>query len=874
MTRQSARPKSLGPVVKQLVLGIVTLACSATLTAAEPPDAKVTANSEEVAANRAEMPANRAKMPADSAKFFKTYCVHCHGPDEQNAMLRLDTLPLDIGQDVQTADTWQKILNAVNSGAMPPELEEQPTGDEKAAFLGELSEKIVVARDRLADSGGVIVMRRLNRREYQNTIRDLLGVTIDVSDLPNDAGAGSFDTVGASLFFSPDQFERYLDLGRRALGEIIAGAEQRPAATTKRIEVEKKARRDAEAFIEKFRDGLQRYQAWKATEGKQPASDFGFLDEPRARRAKKLYDKNAPYFHAFETWPETETGTYFSQIHSTIDAGFSDEQPVGEYLLRVRLGAAEDAPANRRFVEFGRKIDVGGRTEFEIIDSYQITASRKHPQTIEIPVTLRSQGSRDFCFRQMRPNHKMANFRKNPVVPDPVLWVDWVEVEGPLVGQWPPENYRRIFFRHDENRQDEDYAREIITRFALNAFRGKEPHQAFVDRLVGIYQQHRETGARFERSVQEALAVVLASPEFLYLSEQGVEGELSDLELASRLSYFLWSAPPDEALLAAARDGSLSEPDQLRSQVDRMLDDPKSWEFVTGFTHQWLDLERIDLFQFDKDLYPDFDESTQVAAVDEVYHFVETLLRENISVRHFLESDFIVVNGLLAQYYGIDGITGERWRKVPAPPERGGLLGMAAVLAMGSDGERTSPVHRGAFVLRKLLNDPPPPAPANVPQLSRLEDEIVTTRQRLNIHQEEAQCRHCHRKIDPIGFGLENFDAAGHWRTDETLFKISYNKNNKRRKSAVGSEPVDASGQLYQGPEFADFYELRSLIADRTDVFSRGLIKALLEYSLGRRIGFSDEELVDRLHRDLQREQYGMRSLIHGIAQSEAFRKK
>jgi len=829
----------------------------------------------------------QSRLSAKQAAFFKTYCIRCHGPKQQNGKVRLDTISFDIAKDLQTADTWQKILNALNSAAMPPDGEKHPSNREKAAFLEELSEKMVVARKKLSDSGGQAVMRRLNRREYRNTIRDLLGVTIDVSHLPSDKGSGGFDTVGSSLFFSPAQFERYLKLGRKALEEVIVRpGQQPPKSHTTRTQVEQEAKRTAEAYIKKFRDVYRRHKAWAAAKGKRPATDFGFLDAPRARRGKKLYLKNAPYYFAYKKWPRIDQGTYFSRLHSTLAAGFSEQHPPGEYVVRICVGATKNAPANRRFIEFGKVVDVGGRTDFEVVSSHHVTAGIDRPQVIELPVTLRkthgSQRGGLYTFREMRPDHKMANWKKNPVVPDPVLWVDWVEIEGPKIPQWPPANHRRIFFGGPGTAKNANYARKIIARFAERAFRGKKPAAEYLNRLLAIYKQHKQAGATFEEAVKEALAVVLASPSFLYLAEptppeanaEAKHRKLTDLELASRLSYFLWSAPPDETLLSAAQNGSLRNPEKLRAQVDRMLKDPKSREFVTGFTHQWLDLDRIDLFQFDRELYPDFEESTKLAAVDEVYHFFETLLRENLSARNLLSSDFVVVNGLMAEYYGIDGVTGDAWQKRPAPPHRGGLLGMAAMLAMGSDGERTSPVERGAFVLRKLLGAPPPPAPANVPQLSRLDDKPLTVRQRLRIHQEKAQCLHCHRKIDPIGFGLENFNAAGKWRSEEVLYQVSFNKRGKRKKKEVGTRPIDASGKLHNGPSFKNYEQLRNVIAGRTDEFSRGLIEALLEYALGRQISFSDEELIARIQKEMKRDDYRLRTLIHLITQSRAFRTK
>ena len=254
------------------------------------------------------------------------------------------------------------------------------------------------------------------------------------------------------------------------------------------------------------------------------------------------------------------------------------------------------------------------------------------------------------------------------------------------------------------------------------------------------------------------------------------------------MAYFLWSGPPDAELLQLAEQNKLHLPEVLRQQVDRLIADPRSDEFVSGFVHQWLDMERLDFFQFDVNLYRDFDESTRAATREEVYQSFAHLLRDSKDGRigKLLKSDYVFVNGLLATYYGIEGVTGDEFRKVKLPADsiRGGLLGMAAIHAMGSDGIDSSPVERGAWVLRHLLNDPPPPAPPNVPQISRLTDQVLTTRERLLVHQEKSQCASCHRKIDPIGFGLENFNAAGKWRTED-----SYQVRDERAK-AVGKRKI------------------------------------------------------------------------------------
>ena len=342
-----------------------------------------------------------------------------------------------------------------------------------------------------------------------------------------------------------------------------------------------------------------------------------------------------------------------------------------------------------------------------------------------------------------------------------------------------------------------------------------------------------------------------------------------------RLSYFLWSGPPDAELLQLAEQNKLHLPEVLRQQVDRLIADPRSDDFVAGFVHQWLDMERLDFFQFDVNLHRDFDESTRAATREEVYQSFAHLLRDSKDGRlgKLLKSDYVFVNGLLATYYGIDGVTGDEFRKIklPADSPRGGLLGMAAIHAMGSDGVVSSPVERGAWVLRHLLNDPPPPAPPNVPQISRLEGQILTTRERLLAHQEEAQCASCHRKIDPIGFGLENFNAAGKWRTED-----SYQARDGRGRG-VGKRKtwtIDASGAFHKGPGFNDYHELRDLIAKREEDFARGFTEHLIEYALGRPFGFTDEELANELVRAAQSKEFPVSEFIHDLVQSTSFQSK
>jgi hypothetical protein len=489
-----------------------------------------------------------------------------------------------------------------------------------------------------------------------------------------------------------------------------------------------------------------------------------------------------------------------------------------------------------------------------------------------VPVSLAADGTRTFVLREKRDvklDHDLfiAAQKETGVGPPSALWIDWVEWEGPLnkvevISQVQPVIASR-----------ETRARTVLQTFAERAFRGKKPSAAFLDKLSVLYDARRKAGDAHETALKEPLSVILASPGFLYLQESGLgfsrneKAEvglkpklLSQSELATRLSYLLWSAPPDEALLKA----DLTKPDILTSEVDRLIASPKADEFVRGFVHQWLGMDRLDFFQFDTKQFRDFDESVKAAARREVYETFAHLLRNNGSLAKLLKSDEIHVNGLLATYYGIDGVSGDAFRKVKlaANSPRGGLLGMAAILAMGSNGERTSPVERGAWVLRKLLHNPPPPAPPNVPQLDRLATKPVSTRERLLAHQEEPQCLQCHRKIDPIGFGLENFNAAGKWR------EVDYDPKAKK------DWPIDPSGQFYNGPAFNDYFALRDQIAAESENFARGFTEALIEYALGRPYGFTDNALAEIIVNQAHAKDWSIREFIIALTSSREFARK
>ncbi len=838
-----------------------------------------------------------AQLDEKQRAFLKDYCVECHGPEKQKGKLRLDDIPFSL-DTVERADRWQKVLNQVNSGEMPPDDAKQPVAGPKTDFLEAVSQTLVSARKSLGDSGGKIVVRRLNRREYQNTIRDLLGVEIDVRTLPADGGAGTFDTVGSALFMSSDQIEQYLTLGRRALDDAFA----RHATGTKPLKIHTETEKTADiqlhgavdylakkiapyhrwtaavdaaaaqpenaakasgirASEEVRKSPLRFYRHWDELTGAPPPTRFGFKDAAEGQELKEWFDESSAYARQYFALPHADRGSYLFVfiVRPQESIVAPKDWPPGEYVLRVRMAALADTPAQRHFIEAGHPTEPGA---FDLISAHHVTGSVESPQVIEIPVTLTSTGSRTFAIREKRQNSREQEValavlyrNKHKTWYPPAMWIDWVELEARPVREASSEIFA------------DKPARETIVAFATKAFRGKKPDAALLGRLVGLYDQRKAAGMSHDDALKETLSVVLTAPSFLYLSEPGEAGKprpLTDGELATRLAYFLWSSPPDVPLLAAK---NLRSTEVLRTQVDRMIDDPKSRNLVTAFAHQWLGLDRLDFFRFNPQLFPRFDDSTKMAAREEVFANFEHLLRTDRSLSLLLRNDEIIINGLMADYYGIAGVHGDVWRpvKVAKDSPRGGLLGMAAITAMGGNGERTSPVERGAWVLRKLLHDPPPPAPPNVPQLSRLGERPLSPRERVVAHQEEPQCRQCHRKIDPIGFGLENFDASGQWRTTELYAK------------AVGGRkewPIDASGEFHKGPKFNNYWELRDRIADKPQAFAHGFTEALIEYGLGRPYGFSDADLAENIVRQAEAKKFSLRTFIHALVESPQFQSK
>ena len=876
----------------------------------------------------------RAEMHSRHRAFLEKNCQGCHGPEKQKGKFRVDELPFGI-ENLPTAERWQKVLDSLNAGEMPPEDEKQPGNAEKADFLDDLANVMVVARKALSDQKGTITMRRLNRREYRNTLRELLGADINVSELPSDTGTGGFDTVGSNLFMSGNQFEQYQALGREALTEALEWQAARgvekllhyEAETTtplvqKFVDYQIDARERAQQWVkavdaaaalpenqeivaqirkESKNDTIFR-RSWEKIPGAPDPHSFGFKKDgqPVVGNAVDLaHDalgaRWLPYHQYYLRQPAVDRGAYLgiqtrhpNELNvNYIELLVPSNWPVGNYVVRVRVAADENMPVERRFLDFGLHARTGN-----VLGTREITGTMEAPQVVEFPLTLtrghtkrmdrsifiREKGSWDTNEEGIRK--RSGAVQRNGIGPELSLWVDWIEIERvPEVAQPVPRGIAALGRLLDDKNPAPtgEQLRGALERFCLEAFRGVAAPADYIDALLPLYDVRRKAGDRPVAALKETLSVVLASPMFLYLAEPTPDEKrrsLTDLELAVRLSSDLWAAPPDAALRDLAERGELHKPDVLAAQTQRLLDDPRSEASLKAFAHQWLGLDRIDFFEVNLAMYPRFDKATKAAAKNEIFETFQHLFAQNSSLRDLLKADYVVVNRVLAHYYGIFGVKGDDYEKVPLPKgsPRGGLLGMAAIHFMGGNGEHTSPVERGAWVLRKLLHDPPPPAPANVPAITRLAGKVLTTRERLQAHQEDAQCASCHRKIDPIGFGLENFDAAGQWRTkDSYQAKDAEGKPDPKAKKTWAIEPGSA---FHKGPAFRDFFEMRDVIASNAEAFARGFSSALVEYALGRPCGFSDEPLLDGMQRQAKQKDFAVREFIHALVRSNEFHTK
>jgi hypothetical protein len=827
-------------------------------------------------ATNAEEFVSLSKEMVDS--FIEKNCVKCHGPEKQKGKLRLDELPLELSND-SIAAHWQDVLDTLNAGDMPPKEEEQPTKKELTGFLAELTGKLKDARRQLSDQGREVAMRRLNRREYVNSIESLFGFQVGTDFLPEDDPADPFDTIGSQQFFSSYHFEKYLEAGRVIINDAFAlGNHGRQQV---KIQVEQPEVRTNRDIRDRYRQRMERWR--EVVAALEAGKTFKDEDFPLNFDAKdRRFDGRGLHFY-LNFHAERSAGPAAYLKRELIDKGLylnhraggrwtagivkHSYDPRGTYKIRLLAGINEEPPESRTFVSVNDK----GR----VLAPLKIYGTAHQNQMIELDYQP-LHGSSHFGFQVEERRNEMIDGKAYVQKVDPYgdwssIFVDRMEVEGPFYGELTL--FEKLAFpngpskkRNQPVERTDEEAKALIDSFAHEAFRRREMDPSFLKKLHDIYLQGRKSGLEVEQALVDPLAVVLASPGFLYLSEAEDAGEkrvpLSGRELAVRLSYFLWSSPPDEALYQAAENGALKNSAELTKQVDRMLADPGSEAFFHSFMSQWFELHRFDDIAVNPDEYLMFDEQVRYSAREEPIRFFEHLVKENLPLGNLIDSDFAMLDPLLAHFYGIKGVDGQGFRKVRLPPgsPRGGLIGTTAFMIMGSTGDRTSPIIRGTLVLDKFLHDPSADPPPNVPELTDASKEPLPIREMIELHQSKAQCASCHAKIDPIGYGLETFDAVGLWREEA--------------KVGEKMEPIERGGTFPDGRAYANFDQFKALLLGQKEKLARALVEGTMSYGLGRTAEFSDGDDLDVLTSQLIKDGLRAKSLIHNLVQSSIFQTK
>lgn len=831
--------------------------------------------------------------------FLNTHCLRCHGPKRAKSGFRVDQLPTDF-RAAKATDRWKEVMDKINLGEMPPKEEPQPKPAEFEPVVKWINAQLRLAEYAANNTGGRIPMRRLNRVEFANTVRDLLYIDAKViaplvDELPGDGKAEGFDRLGVALFFDQTQIERTLAVAERIAS--IAVVKEKPAIRVKRYQVEDNPRvnRFKKLTRSRFADTLV------------DAGPAGF----------ELINGGVRFVHGYGNRPKgslggrlggttaedviTQDGYYKIRIRAggrvgsvgepiKITAVYASNTPV-EFTTTIPIDSPLDAPKVHEKVVFLRSGPEGLRrgVNFYFNDIADLIISTPENNQFYREIRMARDALREANTKggskadikaatkameevQIRANQWKGPLRyynpkrdhKNP----PTIFVDWVEISGPVLREWPPKSHKSIFFTGTE-RQDTDDVREIFSRFLPRAYR-RPVTRAELDGVVSLVESARTKDASFHDAMRMGIARVLCSPGFLFIQEPVVDEkprELTDNEIASRLSYFLWSSMPDEKLFALVKTNQLRDPQVLITQVDRMLNDPKAEALVKGFAGQWLKVREFGSVMPAAEYRQNYDDELEQASKLEAYAFFREVLSKDLPITNFLNSDFVMVNERLARHYGIDGVKGTNIRRVAVEPRhhRGGVLGMAGLMTYLADGTRTLPVRRAAWVKTQLFGDPPGNPPPNAGEIQpNTAGKKLTVRQRLDLHRNEPTCASCHTKLDPFGLALENYDAIGMWRT----------KANGEGFRSKNAPELDVSSVFPNGEPFDSLEGYKAGLLKRKDAFTRNLVKQMLTYALTRPVGYTDHETVDAVTEAVRHKDYRLRTLIREIIRSELFQSK
>ena len=809
-----------------------------------------------------------AAEPAFEA-FLEKHCVACHGPDEEKGDLRIDVLSRDFSSGFDT-HLWHEVIERVNSGSMPPRREPQPSQEEIATFVAKLDSLMQEGSAARMAARPPVAHYRLSRKEYQNTVYDLLGVRYDPTQpgqLNEDSLWHGYERIGSELSLSPSHMERYYRAAEIVLDRAF------PTVAKETHHIRKTA---AELRYRRERNG-QVQKEWLDRLGiKRPLRYLMFPGMPHAGEEVTM-----------ALFADTQNVGW--SLAGAERTWFGAEPPQsGLYRMRLQASGIRPPGGQLAHLRIGRKSS-SGTIEGGLIE-FDITAPEDDPQVYEFEVLLEmpanlyfevvvtdelpNKGGAHFggiignkphyIFTHSSENHlldptaaQMFDGEGNAIFPLVIL--DWIEWEGPLVSESEKATREGIMPPADAS---PEAVGAHLSRFAERAWRRAVQPQE-LEPFLAAYRSELEAGETVLDAYRVAMRGVLTSRHFLYLveGEPEVRDHLNDWELASRLSYFLWSSMPDEALFAAARNAALTG-DGREEQIDRLLADAKIDRFIEDFTRQWLQLHSLGMFPPDKGLYPSYDGWLETSMRREPIEFFREMFANNLPIDGFLDSDWTVVNARLADFYGLPEPERDGFERVALRPEdnRGGLLAMGAVLGLTSDGTRHRPVHRGVWVSETIYNRTPPPPPALVDPIEPTPPDSpkATIREKLQVHAQAPSCAACHQNIDPLGFAWDQYDAIGQWRTHE------------RDESGLGEHPlVDASGELPDGRTFADAKEFKQLLLEDRDQFLRAFVEHLSTYALRRVLTYDDQDEIQAVVAEAKEKGYGVRDIVRAVAMSE-----
>ncbi len=775
--------------------------------------------------------------------FLNQNCARCHDNKVQKGNFRIDTLKPDFA-DLGTAQRWAEVITRMNAGEMPPPKEPQPTPEELGRVVDWIAARIKEGEAARMAKRGPVAHYRLSRDEYANTIYDLLGVYYDVTQpgaFNEEPRWHGFERIGSMLSLSPSHVERYFNAADIILERAFPEKPLTPG----------KGR--ADAIEMRHRETRKRIEA------------LGIADKVRA----PLWPEgSAPAWRSYFYNNLKEPGLYKARVQLSGLPGLNGRAPhlsvwnakLKRSIFDADILAPEDKPTT---VEFEVFLDMPSELDFLNVVSPIFVRDGNHT------LNVLNQGGGIFTSSKdvglLNPTgYKLTTEEGRAIYP--LLLVDWVEWQGPLTSE--ADLQKRAGF-WPEKPDDMAQARQCLQRFASRAWR-RPASDGEIDRYVKIIETELAAGEKFRGAYKAALTGILTSNNFYYLAEGSPterRDKVNDWELASRLSYFLWSSLPDGELLQAAQNGTLHTPEVLRAQLARMMADPKIKRFTEAFPRQWLQLHKVGMFAPDEKLYPDYDKWLEKSMVLETTGYFNEVFTKNLSIREFLASDWTMANPRLAQHYKLPPLPDGVLQRIGLKPDdhRGGLLTQAAILSLTSDGTRHRPVHRGVWVSEALFGKTPPPPPPNVEPIepTPAQSPKATVRAQLEAHATNNNCASCHKKIDPLGFAFDNFDAIGRWRTEEVV-----------PTGQGANPPVNASGTLPDGRAYNGPDEFKQLLLADLDRFAPAFVENLSTFALRRAMTLDDEAQIKAIAQASKKENYKMKALIENLVLSELFQKR